>query len=53
MAINAGKLPANSKPMQAPQAYEDKFFKKEAGYYYFTVTESSVNKDKPVFERRR
>jgi len=47
------KLPANSKPMQAQQAYEDKFFKKEAGHYYFTITESSVNKDKPVFERRQ
>lgn len=34
-------LPPNSSPAAAPQAYEDKFFKKEAGYYEFFVTESN------------
>lgn len=36
------KLAANSKPEQAPQQYENLFFKKEAGYYYFTITEKNV-----------
>ncbi|MDZ4793626.1 MAG: hypothetical protein SGI83_05040 [Bacteroidota bacterium] len=47
------KLPANSTPEQAPQAFEDRFFKKEAGHYYFTIMETSKSKEQPVFERRQ
>ena len=45
------KLPANSKPEQAPQLYEDRFFKKEAGYYYFTVSEKDVRTGGGILER--
>ncbi|MEO5946033.1 MAG: hypothetical protein ABIP79_04400 [Chitinophagaceae bacterium] len=47
------KLPANSTPDKAPQLYEDLFFKKEEGHYYFTVTETTVSSDRPAgsFER--
>ena len=41
------KLPANSTPDKAPQQYEDKFFKKEEGHYYFTVTEKNVSSGGP------
>ncbi len=47
------KLPANSTPDKAPQLYEDRFFKKEEGHYYFTVTETTVSSGGPAgrFER--
>jgi hypothetical protein len=45
---NPYKLPQGSLPSQAPQFLEKSFFKKESGYYYFTLTESSVNKEKPI-----
>lgn len=35
------KLPQGSAPAEAPQGLERQFFKKEGGYYYFTVTEST------------
>ncbi len=36
-------LPANSAPSQASEQYEDKFFKKEEGHYYFTIVETSIS----------
>lgn len=42
------KLPANSTPDKAPEQYESWFFKKEEGHYYFTVTETSINNNRPV-----
>jgi len=41
------RLPANSTPAQAPVLYENRFFKKEAGYYQFTVTETDTRTGKP------
>jgi hypothetical protein len=40
-------LPANSTPEQAPQQYEDRFFKKEKGHYYFTILETNVSNTIP------
>jgi hypothetical protein len=45
------KLPANSRPEQSPQLFEDRFFKKESGYYYFTVNEKSVRSGGAVLDR--
>ena len=45
------KLPANSRPEQSPQLVEDRFFKKESGYYYFTVNEKSVRSGGAVLDR--
>jgi hypothetical protein len=45
-------LPANSSPEQAPEKYEDRFFKKEEGHYYFTITETSVNSGGRKFDKR-
>jgi len=47
------KLPMGSSPAQAPVILESKFFKKEAGHYYFTVTESVTGgvggiRDRPI-----
>ena len=42
------KLPANSNPSAAPQAYENRFFKKESGFYQFTVTETSLTSRPPA-----
>lgn len=39
------KLPPNSTPGQAPELYEDKFFKKEEGHYLFTITETSLKNE--------
>lgn len=36
-------LPANSTPEQAPEQYEDRFFKKERGHYFFNITETNVS----------
>jgi hypothetical protein len=36
------KLPANSTPEQAPEQYEDRFFKKERGHYFFNITETNL-----------
>jgi hypothetical protein len=36
-------LPANSISEQAPEQYENKFFKKEMGHYFFNVTETTVS----------
>lgn len=41
-------LPAGSSPADAPVLYEDKFFKKEAGYYEFFVTEKNERAGVPV-----
>lgn len=46
------KIPANATPEQVPQQYEDKFFKKEEGHYLFTIMETSVSKERPVFNRQ-
>jgi hypothetical protein len=37
------KFPMGTLPSQVPEAYEKNFFKKEAGHYYFTVTEKTID----------
>ncbi len=41
------KISENSTPDKVLQQYEDKFFKKEEGHYYFTVTEKNVRTGGP------
>lgn len=42
------KLPAGSSPANAPVIYEDRFFKKDAGYYEFLVTETNSRQGLPA-----
>ncbi len=35
-------LPANASPDQAPQLFENRFFRKEEGHYLFFITETTV-----------
>lgn len=42
------KLPQGSNPSQAAEILEPFFFRKESGFYYFTVTESRVTTGQPV-----
>jgi hypothetical protein len=42
------RLPANASPDQAPQLYEDRFFRKEEGHYLFTITETTVTHEPVV-----